>query len=127
MTKPRCETCRFWDESNGRCKRLSPRPSTPNESDHVNWNHDLTIWPIVSSGDWCGEWQSRTALNGFYCDDRVAVRLDQVKTVSAEFNRVDFIDGNSMLLAEESAKGLIKAIKQWSRQLLAQSALTNNS
>jgi len=74
--------------------------------------------------DWVN---AQTTLNGFYCDDQTAVRLDQVKSVSAEFNRVDFIDGKSMPLTEESAKGLIKAIKQWSRQLLAQSALANNS
>ena len=59
----RCDKCKFWEIGTGRCHRLSPRPSTPREAINQTmgeWDQDLSVWPITSESDWCGEFQAKT-------------------------------------------------------------------
>lgn len=46
----RCPNCRFWwvDKSGfGQCRRFPPTPTVKD---------GRALWPVTSSGDWCGEW-----------------------------------------------------------------------
>lgn len=57
-----CENCRYFSpESNGggECRRHAPAPSAVR---HQSRRDDDTVsiegwWPIVSEGDWCGEFE----------------------------------------------------------------------
>ncbi len=59
MGAPQCGTCRFWDDTSGRCHRYAPRPSAPvevrNNGDDALWDYSLARWPITEEFDWCGE------------------------------------------------------------------------
>lgn len=56
-TKRTCETCRYYDEHYidpdvGFCRRHTPR--LDDYSDQLEGTRGA--WPIVESGDWCGEY-----------------------------------------------------------------------
>ena len=46
MSKPKCETCRYYDDRVGEC-RINPPTIIP--------GHPDGIWPIVETDGWCGE------------------------------------------------------------------------
>jgi hypothetical protein len=71
MSKPSCETCRFWEDCEpdeppspeqlvpglmsaptkyGFCHRYPPNPNPP-EGQHG--------WPVTDYRDWCGEWRRK--------------------------------------------------------------------
>ncbi len=72
--KPRCETCRFWEDIDGvdshrkhdgdklnladlsgRCRRHAPQ-FTPRQID--DFDPVDGFWPWTHPNDWCGEWQA---------------------------------------------------------------------
>ena len=65
MSRPTCETCRWWDHVEdefarfGDCRAKSPR--FMGDSDYAPWQLETAererfrIWPLVYSDDFCGE------------------------------------------------------------------------
>lgn len=61
--KERCKSCIFWtgphpaeyEDNRGACHRNAPRPLSIDNDEH---HFGLWTWPMVTPGDWCGEWQS---------------------------------------------------------------------
>lgn len=60
-----CPNCRFWVEigekpyASGECHRYAPAPaplSTLGEPAH-NEPHNVAMWPVTASEDWCGDWE----------------------------------------------------------------------
>ena len=56
--KEACESCRFWladpvEGGVGRCRRFPPSPVVEGRL------CVSTLFPLVGSGNWCGEYQSR--------------------------------------------------------------------
>ena len=56
MTKPVCETCRFWsfeagfgNHQYGNCHRYPPAVADESE----------VVFPCTRQNEWCGEWVSR--------------------------------------------------------------------
>lgn len=49
-----CEQCRYYDPKTpniaGRCRRRAPAPLREGQATYA-------VWPIVTVGDWCGEWR----------------------------------------------------------------------
>jgi hypothetical protein len=51
-TPPRCDSCRFWEATNGMgfC-RVNPPTIFSYE------RHRITGWPRTKPDDWCGAWE----------------------------------------------------------------------
>lgn len=66
--KERCETCRFWDATEGlnNCRRYPPTFTAiaiePGEVENGTLEADLAFWPQTGPDDWCGEWQPKPKL-----------------------------------------------------------------
>ena len=72
MSQPRCEHCRFWDESGPECRRHAPRPEMAQfygltlalarrdaeALELVGAIGSQACWPVTSAGDWCGEFEA---------------------------------------------------------------------
>ncbi len=73
MNEQSCGNCRFLRIGN-ECHRRSPGPSTEEEV--------AAFWPVVSTNDWCGEWQSLPVQHGNYDGEIVALksRLEVAET-----------------------------------------------
>lgn len=59
-----CQNCRFFavadthQRDSGQCRRYPPTiPNTPNSED-AHLVPRTGVWPMVSSGAWCGEYQA---------------------------------------------------------------------
>ncbi|MCA9253439.1 MAG: hypothetical protein KDA54_20090 [Phycisphaerales bacterium] len=74
MDKPHCWRCRYyvpneddypnWEQDQrsgcgqGTCNRHAPTPQKPDQDERVV---HYGYWPVVFSGDWCGEFAPRSA------------------------------------------------------------------
>ena len=54
-----CKTCRFFNdlssgsEGNSECRRNAPT----RHSDSTRETENYGVWPTVSTGDWCGQYE----------------------------------------------------------------------
>lgn len=102
MTEPRterCETCRFWDDSDasieggfGRCRR-----SPPVLGEDVSPDASLGRWPLTEVGNWCGEWQAQMEAEQARCPTN-AVALVQNLDADAIWKRLDELEEESKAL-----------------------------
>jgi hypothetical protein len=56
----RCQTCKFWNETNeslGTCHRYAPRPVVKEGTG--NRRRVVPLWPKTKADQWCGEWSVR--------------------------------------------------------------------
>jgi len=54
-----CGKCRFFEDAEfsdgfGECHRHAPRCTGAEPG-----SNDLAVWPVISSDDWCGEFEER--------------------------------------------------------------------
>ena len=55
---PTCTSCRFYDQTYGRCRAHPPRVvALPQAHEDREWIDAETVWPVVSESDWCGHHQ----------------------------------------------------------------------
>ncbi len=56
MKEKSCATCRFSSGTNGivNCKRHAPFKGRESS---------MAAWPLVQSGDWCGDWEEKKGLS----------------------------------------------------------------
>jgi hypothetical protein len=62
MSQPRCEHCRFWDQSGPECHRYAPRPEMVClvlALEQVGDIGSQACWPVTYAGDWCGEFEGK--------------------------------------------------------------------
>lgn len=50
-----CGNCRFYMDRE--CHRHAPRPKMNAEIVYGEESGVETVWPVLSDGDWCGEWE----------------------------------------------------------------------
>lgn len=75
--KEKCQNCKFWKRPNGYnhidqfkegshvigpCRKKSPVIVTHDGKDTRGYSYstEITIWPVVSANDWCGEFDETT-------------------------------------------------------------------
>lgn len=61
--KDTCHTCHFagppFNYEDHKCLRHAPEVRTVES--HVDLRRHVPVWPIVRSGDWCGDYQRAAA------------------------------------------------------------------
>jgi hypothetical protein len=60
-----CSTCRYWDPEGKvsediACRRYPPTTTQQErQTDKGKVKLIITIWPLTTSTDWCGEWMEK--------------------------------------------------------------------
>jgi len=62
---PDCKDCKFFEPSEsekfpaGECRRYAPHPGRERQDEDGHVDPLYRLWPKVSAGDWCGEFQAQ--------------------------------------------------------------------